>query len=118
MATWADIKSDFWARFPEFSQSEDETYLDALENAWPFYYGREYEGNEEIVLNLLAHLLIHEQTSGSGAIQNVTSESADGLSASYQGQESLSFYDHFWGSTKYGQRYLMLLRTVAGAYFV
>jgi len=118
MTTWAGIKADFWERFPEFSQAEDETYLDALETAWRFYYRRPYSGNEEIVLNLLAHLLVHEQSSGPDALRPYTSKSADGLSGSFQGTDSATQMDEFFKATKYGQRYLILLGTVPGAYFV
>ena len=114
MADWEQIKTAFKNRFPDFDTATVDKYLPLLENAWKFYFCAGYDGNEEVVLNLLAHLLVHESNPGSATIQGVASKSAGGLSASYHGRGNNSPDADFFYSTKYGQRYLQLLRTRSG----
>lgn len=114
---WSDIKADFESRFPEITQADRDAYLDQLENVWQFYFDKGYEENKEIVLNLLAHLMFMEKSSGSGPIQAMQSKSAGSVSASFHGREQGGMMD-FFGSTKYGQRYMHLIRLSGGAKFV
>ena len=111
------IQGDFSERFPEFSQNDVDTYLPILADVWPAYFAKPYEGNKEIVLNLIAHLLVTEKQPGTGPIQGVASKSAGSVSASYHARQSGRMEDFFHG-TKYGQRYLHLTRFKGGAVWV
>lgn len=101
---------DFKARFPEFATATVDQYLPILEPVWPCYYGRPYEDcNQEIVLNLVAHLLVQETASGSSAAQVVQSKSVGSVSVSYAAQAQSNSLQRDWlMSTKYGQRFYML----------
>jgi hypothetical protein len=114
------IIDDFKTRFNEFTLADVDTYLPALVLAYPCYYGGEYDGcGEEIILNLLAHLLVSETTKGSDALQQVQSQSVGSVSVSYTpGYSSMSARTDWLRSTKYGQRYLMLTRGRSGGFFV
>lgn len=112
------IQDDFTARFPdEFDQATVDQYLPVLTDVWPAYYGGRYEHNKEIVLNLIAHLLVMETSSGTGPLQAAQSKSAGSVSASYHARQGGPLED-FFGATKYGQRYLMLTRSRVGGFFV
>lgn len=111
------IKTDFENRFPEFDQADIDQYVPILEDVWPAYYGKDYEDNKETVLNLIAHLVVMETQSGSGPMQAVQSKSAGNLSASYHAREQGRMED-FFASTRYGQRFLFLIRLGGGAKFV
>lgn len=111
------IADDFKARFPEFDAAIVDQYLPVLEGVWPIYYAEPYsDETREIVLSLLAHLLVVQTSPGSDPALSVTSASADGVSVSYESGEGYGFF----GSTKYGQMYMLLLkaRDVPRAYFV
>ncbi len=62
------VIDDFKARFPEFTESDVDARLPALIEVWTCYWGGDYDDEPcgpEIVLNLLAHLLTSELSSGS-----------------------------------------------------
>ena len=112
---------DFKIRFTEFQESVVDQYIPILEPVWPCYYGGSYDDScdKEIVLNLVAHLLVAETASGSTTVKNTQSQSVGNVSVSYApGMASSSFRDDWLGSTKYGQRYMMLTRSRSGAVFV
>lgn len=113
------LLDDFKARFPEFDEGQVDRYLPILEPVWPSYYGREYEGNEEIVLNLVAHLLVAETTSGPAPAKNVASQSVESVSVSYVAPASSpSRQQDFFSTTKYGARFLQLIAPLRGGVFV
>ncbi len=111
---------DFKSRFPEFSTSVVDTYIPILEDVWPCYYGGVYEDcGIEIILNLLAHMMTIETSSGSSNVQTTQSKSVGSVSVSYaQGFASSNMRDDWLRTTKYGLRYLMLTRKRQGAIFV
>lgn len=110
---------DFAERFPEFSQAVVDQYIPILEDVWPCYYGRAYEGcNKEIILNLIAHLVTMETSAGSSASRNVASKSVGSVSVSYEANRSNSELVDFFGATKYGQRFMLLTRRFIGPKFV
>lgn len=113
------LLADFKARFPAIPTADADTYVPILENVWPEYYGKQYEGNEEIVLNLVAHLLVAEKDSGSSQSKSVESKSVGNVSVSYSASTQTGGPDYdFFRTTKYGQRYLILIKSSRGAYFV
>ena len=113
------VQDDFKARFPEFDEADVDQYLPVLEDVWPAYFNRKYEPNKEVVLNLIAHLVVTEKQAGTGPVQSAQSKSVGSVSVSYRDRESGRLED-FFGTTKYGQRYLFLSRTRygVGALFV
>lgn len=107
---------DFKARFPEFPTATVDTYLPILEYVWPSYYAKDYtEETREAVLNLVAHLLVGETSSGSATAHDVQSKSVGSVSISYvtPTQPGGALFDMF-NSTKYGQRYFILIRNGYG----
>jgi len=113
------LVDDFSARFPEFSNETVEQYIPILESVWPCYYGGTYDGCEvEIVLNLLAHLIFMETIDGAESIKDVNSQSVASVSESFTARSSSGQNADFFGSSKYGQRYLFLTSKFIGARFV
>lgn len=123
------IIDDFKARFPEFDTATVDTYLPAFVNVYSCYYGGNYDDggcDQEIILNLLAHLLYSSygyngSTAGNASpIKGVASKSVGSVSVSYTAMagNDASSYNVFFGSTKYGQAFLMLTRNNFGAVFV
>ena len=108
---------DFKARFPEFDTAVVDQYLPILEPVWPCYYGGDYSQvcDKEIILNLLAHLLVGESATSSNASRTVASKTVGSVSVSYAGLDSQSSTTDFFATTKYGQRYLMLIGRNSGA---
>ena len=106
---------DFKTRFPEFDSGTVDAYLPALEPVWPCYYAGTYQAGceQEIILNLVAHLLVGETQGGSGASGPVASRSVGSVSESYAAPESAT--GQFWRSTKYGQRFIQLTSANYGA---
>lgn len=110
---------DFKARFPEFDSAVVDQYFPRLENGWQCYYGKPYKAcNKEIILNLLAHLLVLEQSPGTTSVKEQSSRSVGSVSVTFESRASASNSSDFFGSTKYGQRYLFLTSTRRRAYFV
>lgn len=113
---------DFKARFPNF---EYFTQLDAVfpifEAIYPEYYNGNYDNarDKEIILNLIGHLIVDQQTGGSGANKAIASQSVGSVSVSYESsalnaRPAFAFFS--W--TKYGSRYLSLTADIMGGHFV
>lgn len=112
------VIADFKTRFPEFSTSQVDTYLPIQIELWPCFWGGDYEDcGVEIVLNLLAHLLVQETTSGTGALKDENSKSVGNVSASYN-IETKSERALWFRSTKYGMKFLLLTMHDHGGSFV
>lgn len=113
------LTTDFKARFPEFDASTVDQYLPTLEPVWPCYYGGNYDikCDQEIILNLLAHLLVGETAASSASSRNVASKSVGSVSVGYAGLTKNTMGTDFFLTTKYGQRYLMLTSTRGGVVF-
>jgi len=110
---------DFKTRFPEFTAEQVDAYLPALESVWSSYYGGTYEDcGVEIVLNLLAHLLVVEVSSGTSSPLASQSKSVGSVSTSYLASAPSTERSAWLMSTKYGMRYLMLTSRNIGGYFV
>jgi len=110
---------DFKTRFPEFDTAVVDQYLPIFEDVWPCYYGQAYEAcNKEIILNLNAHLLVLQQSPGGAPVKEQSSRSVGSVSVSFESRSSASNLSDFFGSTKYGQMFLMLTSTRRRAYFV
>lgn len=100
---------DFKTRFPEFPTTTVDAYFPVLETVWPAYYGATYSATtQEAVLNLLAHLLTDEVRGSAGAKLTIQSKSAGGVSTSYVTPQNTGQLYALFGSTKYGQRFLLL----------
>jgi hypothetical protein len=110
---------DFKARYPEFDTAVVDQYLPVLEDVWPCYYGQAYAAcNKEIVLNLVAHLLVIQSAPSTAPIKEESSRSVGSVSVSFESRAAGSNLSDFFGSTKYGQMYLMLTSTRRRAFFV
>lgn len=120
MALIEDLK----ARFPNIDTTLIDTNFPLFENNYKCYYGATYGNNDcdnEIILNLLAHLIVSQDTTAQTNGQpsyTVQSESVDGVSTSYAGMQNINLQDSFFYSTIYGQTYMMLIQKNTGAYFV
>ncbi len=117
MALIDDLKT----RFPNLDTDAIDTYLPLYENTYKCYYNAEYGSNacdDEIILNLLAHLVSINVTQSDGdQIRQVGSESVGSVSTSYVANP-LDNNDKFFTSTIYGQTFKMLTDNNMGAYFV
>ena len=114
------VIDDFKARFPEISTSDVDTYLPALIEVYTYYYGGEYKDEGvEIILNLLAHLLIQQTSSGTSSIKEESSKGVGSVSVSYASTSATSSDKIAWfRGTRYGVAYLLLTARFQGAYFV
>jgi hypothetical protein len=113
------IQCDFFARFPELNNDAASFALDTLVDVWPSYYGRPYNSStKETILNLLAHLVTVNTTAGSGAKNALASKSVGSVSLSYAMPPVSSQRQSFYGSTKYGQMFLILTAKYGGVAFV
>jgi len=65
------VSDDFKSRFPEFDAVTVDQYIPILEPVWPSYWGGDYAApsGQEIVLNLLAHLITAEISAGSDNVK-------------------------------------------------
>ena len=110
---------DFKARFPVFDFAKYDANINILADVWPFYYGGAYPDDQEIILNLIAHMLISEESAKSSTNKDISSTSAGNVSLSFAALSPSSSERSDWlRSTKYGQKYLMLTRSRAGGFFV
>ncbi len=111
------LTNDFKARFPEFSDAVVDQHLPVLESVWPCYFNKPYTGcNQEAVLNLVAHLLTLEVQASKAPSRTVSSKSVGSVSTSYAtAAPSGGGLSEAYGSTKYGQRFLILIQSGAGA---
>ena len=115
------VVDDFKTRFPEFEATTVDQYIPILEPVWPCYWGGVYTDpcGQEIVLNLLAHLITVEISAGSENVKTAQSKSVGSVSISYsQGYAPTSERNAWLKTTKYGARYLWLTSRNAGGFFV
>ena len=115
------VLADFKIRFPEFDAVTVDQYIPILEPVWPCYWGGVYTDpcGQEIVLNLLAHLITIEISAGSENVKTAQSKSVGSVSVSYsQGYAPNSERNAWLKTTKYGTRYLWLTSRNAGGFFV
>jgi len=116
------LREDFLVRFPEISEDIVDKWLPVFENSYKAYYNAEYGVNEkdnEIILNLLAHLITVSNNNSTGEnVAPVSSKSVGGVNVSYAvnvGDNS----DAFFSSTIYGQTFKLLTSIInGGGYFV
>jgi len=115
------VSDDFKSRFPEFDAVTVDQYIPILEPVWPSYWGGDYAApsGQEIVLNLLAHLITAEISAGSDNVKTAQSKSVGSVSVSYSpGYAPTSERNAWLKTTKYGARYLWLTSRNAGGFFV
>jgi len=70
------VSDDFKSRFPEFDAVTVDQYIPILEPVWPSYWGGAYAApsGQEIVLNLIAHLITAEISAGSDNVKTAVSK--------------------------------------------
>jgi len=115
------VSDDFKSRFPEFDAVTVDQYIPILEPVWPSYWGGDYAApsGQEIVLNLIAHLITAEISAGSDNVKTALSKSVGSVSVSYsQGYAPTSERNAWLKTTKYGARYMWLTSRNAGGFFV
>ena len=115
------VSDDFKSRFPEFDAVTVDQYIPILEPVWPSYWGGDYAApsGQEIVLNLIAHLITAEISAGSDNVKTALSKSVGSVSVSYSpGYAPTSERNAWLKTTKYGARYLWLTSRNAGGFFV
>lgn len=110
------IQTDFEARFA--SANPPIVWVEAVAASWPSYTCLAYEGHEEAILNLIAHLLVTDAMPGTGSARTAESKSVGSVSVSYGSASSGSNLATFFNSTRYGQRFWMLTGRQVGARFV
>ena len=115
------VSDDFKSRFPEFDAVTVDQYIPILEPVWPSYWGGDYAApsGQEIVLNLIAHLITAEISAGSDNVKTAQSISVASVSISYSpGYAPTSERNAWLKTTKYGARYLWLTSRNSGGFFV
>ena len=95
------LVDDFKTRFPEFSASNVDSVFPVLESSYPSYFGGNILNFEEETMQLLAHLFV---------VETVINQSMGGVV-----EEDAADYDAFFKTSKYGQRFLSLIRHNHGA---
>ena len=112
--------ADFKARFPEFPEATVDTWIPILDPIWPCYYGGSYENtcDQEIILNLLAHLMIFESSTSDEAPRSIMSQSVGDVSQTFSSRSDAGVNSDFFSSTRYGARFLLLITKNIGARFV
>lgn len=111
------LLDDFKARFPGIATATADTYVPILEDVWPEHFGGDYNAdNKEIILQLVAHLVVTEAATGNAPAQLEASRSVGSVSVSFAAGAGAAPND--FAATRYGQRYLQLLRQRGGAVFV
>jgi len=115
------LREDLISRFPDLDVSLIDKYLPIYKNRYKVYYNAEYGANkedDEIILNLLAHLITVSSNFKNGEnIKQISSESVNGVSVSYATQQS-NIDDNFFNSTIYGQMFKVLIKKNNGAFFI
>lgn len=113
---------DFKTRFPEFDTTLVDNELPPLVSTYTCWYGGTYGSGtceDEIILNLLAHLLlVSAKSSDQSGSQAVASESVGSVSRSFSVPVTANDNYLFFNTTKYGKNYLMLTSKNNGAFFV
>jgi len=114
------LADDFKARFPEFPETTADKYLPILDGVWPCYFPQPYSAcNKEIILNLVAHLMVVEQSPGNASVRSQTSRSVGSVSVTQSAVSKADSMTDMFGFTKYGQRFLYLTQSRGSrAYFV
>lgn len=112
---------DFKTKFPEFDSADVDAAWASLDGEWQCYFGYGYGSaacNDQAILYLIAHLY-SSNTTGNSPTKDVMSKTVGSVSVSYAQAKENDRFSLFFGSTKYGQRFLMLTNRLAvGGYFV
>jgi hypothetical protein len=113
---------DFKARFPEFDAEQVDELLPTFEGVWQCYYGGNYKGCEkEIILMLLAHMFVEASSGDVQGTKEVASQTVGNVSETFAGGGTGSSMNRLWpyfGSTKYGKLFMLLVNRNTGARFV
>ena len=113
-------EQDFLDRFPNFDTTQVNDKWPVLSKIWPCYYPNTDYGiddcDDEAILNLVAHLFVTEISQSDAAFKDIQSQSVGSVSVSYNNNGS-NISKEFFNSTKYGQRFLQLIRARQGAVF-
>jgi len=113
---------DFKARFPEFEAEQVDDLLPTLEGAWQCYYGGKYEGcDKEAILMLLAHMFVEASSGDVQGIKEVASQAVGSVNETYVSASAGASMNRLWpyfGSTKYGKMFMLLVNRNTGARFV
>lgn len=113
------LVDDFKARFPEFDETVADERVPVLDLVWPSYYGGTYPADQEIILNLVAHLLVQDQAAGVAGKKSVSGHSVGSVSESFAAPtETGSNMQDFFITTKYGKQFLYLTSNRRGGAFV
>jgi hypothetical protein len=110
------LLDDFKARFPAFDTATADAYVPIVELVWPSYYNFAYdETTKEAILNLVAHLILDETSSGDAGLKSQTSKSVGSVSVSYAAaSHSGGARFDFFNTTKFGRRFYQLTQRNAG----
>lgn len=118
---------DLKVRFPDLSETCIDKFYPALASGnaefWKCWFCFDYvagDCNAEAILNLVAHLIVVESSGTDGSVKGVASQSVGSVSQTFV-QQTGGFdgeFKSFFGSTKYGQRFLFLMSGRGGACFV
>ena len=112
---------DFKTRFPEFDTSAVDAAWAGLEASWPCLYGGQYDVSDcddEIILNLIAHLFVIGQRTNSAPSLLSASKSVGSVSVSNYINQSMTNREAFFSSSKYGQQFTMMTQFRQGTTFV
>lgn len=112
------LLDDFKARFPQIDTATADTYVPLIEPEYRAYYNREYnDANKEAILHLIAHFVVLESSDGGDgeSVQPKASQAAGGVSESWRApSHSGGLFHDMFSTTRYGQRFLMLIAHKGG----
>ncbi len=118
------ILDDFKTRFAKDCKLDlvkIEACWSALDPIWECYYCFEYGADackDEAILNLIAHLWTVEDASSTSPIKGVASQSWQSESITFSTSSDDSDMRTFFNTSVYGQRFLRLIHSNQGGYFV
>lgn len=114
---------DFKAKFPSFNEMTVDDNWNLISELYPCLYSFEYGCNnctDQAILFLLAHLFVgftDPRYSGADAFRKFDSKSVGSVSVNYGATSSNpSALQEFYGSTPYGNTFLMLIRPRMGVF--
>jgi len=113
---------DFKARFPNFDATVVDSLFPFIEQEWECYFCGDYSNDcdKAAILMLQAHLFVMESNPSEASARLQQSKSVGSVSVGYAGPTHSGGQNYdFFNTTKYGQRFLMLIKKRGpGALFV
>ena len=115
------LPEDFTAKYPTFNTPEFAALWPTIEGLLTCYYGCAYGSSDcadNIICLLIAHLATVSLSGQTGSEKTVVGQSVGNVSESFATPENQTQRATFFGSTIYGQQFLVLTASRIGTFFV